>query len=243
MKTAPQQKNVSTSLSKYLAQAGIASRRKVIDLIVQGRIKVNGVTVKEPGFKVNQGDTVTYQNTSVRSEQKVYILLNKPKDYITTASDEKGRKTVLDLIKSEVAARVYPVGRLDRDTTGLLLLTNDGDLAQRLAHPRHEVQKTYIATLDRILSREDFNEIKNGITLKDGFIKVDAIHYAPEQKRTHVKVILHSGKNRIVRRIFEFFGYRVMKLDRVEYAGLRKKGLSVGNWRHLTAAEIERLRQ
>ena len=243
MKTAPQQKNVSTSLSKYLAQAGIASRRKVIDLIIQGRIKVNGVTVKEPGFKVNQGDTVTYQNTSVRSEKKVYILLNKPKDYITTASDEKGRKTVLDLIKSEVAARVYPVGRLDRDTTGLLLLTNDGDLAQRLAHPRHEVQKTYIATLDRILSREDFNEIKNGITLKDGFIKVDAIHYAPEQKRNHVKVILHSGKNRIVRRIFEFFGYRVMKLDRVEYAGLRKKGLSVGNWRHLTAAEIEGLRQ
>lgn len=229
------------SLSKYLAQAGIASRRAVVDLIKQGYVKVNGKVIKEPGHKLKDTDTITYLDKPVESDKKVYILLNKPTGYITTVADDQDRKTVLDLVRSATAARIYPVGRLDRDTSGLLLLTNDGNFAQKLAHPRYEVQKTYLVTLDRLVTKEDYEQIRKGIHLKDGFIKVDGIYYLPEKKRNCVKVIIHSGKNRIVRRIFEFFGYRVSKLDRIAYAGLTKKGLAVGNWRHLTKDEIKGL--
>ncbi|GMU19498.1 MAG: hypothetical protein AMXMBFR12_06900 [Candidatus Babeliales bacterium] len=229
------------SLSKYVAQAGVASRRAVVDLIKEGYVKVNGKVIKEPGYKLKDADKVTYLDKPVAADKKIYILLNKPVGYITTVSDDQDRKTVLDLVRSATSARIYPVGRLDRDTSGLLLLTNDGNLAQKLAHPRYEVQKTYLVTLDRLLLKEDYDEIRKGIHLKDGFIKVDALHFLPEQKKNRVKVVIHSGKNRIVRRIFEFFGYRVVKLDRIAYAGLSKKGLEVGQWRHLTKDEIKEL--
>lgn len=229
------------SLSKYVAQAGVASRRAVVDLIKEGYVKVNGTVIKEPGYKLKETDTVTYLDKPVAAGKKVYILLNKPVGYITTVSDDQDRKTVLDLVRSATSARIYPVGRLDRDTSGLLLFTNDGNLAQKLAHPRFEVQKTYLVTLDRLLQKEDYDEIRKGIHLKDAFIKVDGIHFLPEQKKNRVKVVIHSGKNRIVRRIFEFFGYRVVKLDRIAYAGLSKKGLEVGQWRHLTKDEIKEL--
>jgi 23S rRNA pseudouridine2605 synthase len=241
IKTTRKKINEIFSLSKYLAQAGIASRRAVVALIMQGYVKVNGKVIKEPGYKLKSTDKVTYLDKPIAADKKIYILLNKPTGYITTVSDDRDRKTVLDLVRSATSARIYPVGRLDRDTSGLLVLTNDGDLAQRLAHPRHEVQKTYIVTLDRLLSKEDFEEIRKGIHLKDGFLRVDEIHFIPEQKRNRVKVIIHSGKNRIVRRIFEFFGYRVAKLDRTAYAGLTKKGLAVGDWRHLTKQELKGL--
>lgn len=240
-KTTRKKINEVFSLSKYLAQAGIASRRAVVALIMQGYVKVNGKVIKEPGYKLKSTDKITYLDKPVAADKKIYILLNKPTGYITTVSDDRDRKTVLDLVRSATSARIYPVGRLDRDTSGLLVLTNDGDLAQKLAHPRHEVQKTYIVTLDRLLSKEDFDEIRKGIHLKDGFLKVDEIHFIPEQKRNRVKVIIHSGKNRIVRRIFEFFGYRVAKLDRTAYAGLTKKGLAIGDWRHLTKEELKGL--
>jgi 23S rRNA pseudouridine2605 synthase len=240
-KTTRKKINEIFSLSKYLAQSGIASRRAVVALIMQGYVKVNGKVIKEPGYKLKSTDKITYLDKPVAADKKIYILLNKPTGYITTVSDDRDRKTVLDLVRSATSARIYPVGRLDRDTSGLLVLTNDGDLAQKLAHPRHEVQKTYIVTLDRLLSKEDFEEIRKGIHLKDGFLKVDEIHFIPEQKKNRVKVIIHSGKNRIVRRIFEFFGYSVAKLDRTAYAGLTKKGLAVGDWRHLTKQELKGL--
>ncbi|CAN5147341.1 hypothetical protein BH09DEP1_BH09DEP1_5730 [soil metagenome] len=229
------------SLSKYLAQAGVASRRAVVGLINEGHIKVNGRVAKEPGYKVKEADKVTYLGKPIVTDKKVYLLLNKPTGYITTAADDKDRKTVLDIVQKATTARIYPVGRLDRETSGLLVLTNDGNLAQKLAHPRYEVQKTYIVTLDRLLTKEHFDEIRKGIHLKDGAIKVDEIFYMSEQKRNRVKVTIHSGKNRIVRRIFEFFGYRVAKLDRTAYAGLTKKGLKAGDWRHLTRDEIKGL--
>lgn len=229
------------SLSKYVAQAGVASRRAVVELIKEGYVKVNGKVIKEPGYKLKESDKVTYLDKPVAADKKVYVLLNKPTGYITTVSDDQDRKTVLDLVKSATPARIYPVGRLDRDTSGLLLLTNDGELAQKLAHPRYEVQKTYMVTLDRLLLKEDYEEIRKGIHLKDGLVKVDGIYFLPEQKRNRVKVIIHSGKNRIVRRIFEHFRYRVSKLDRIAYAGLTKKGLMVGQWRHLTKDEVKKL--
>ena len=232
------------SLSKFVALAGIASRRKGVDLIRQGLIKVNGVIINEPGYKLQPKDRVTYHDQVLHVEQqKLYVLLNKPKDYITTVSDEKGRKTVMDLIKNAIGQRLYPVGRLDRNTTGLLLLTNDGELAQKLSHPRYEVQKTYAVTLNRILNTDDYEKIKEGLQLEDGAIKVDTVQYAARLPRNNIKVTLHSGKNRIVRRIFEHLRYDVVKLDRIEYAGLTKKGLLLGDWRYLTDDEVERLIQ
>lgn len=227
-------------LSKFLANAGIASRRKVIDLIKEGLVTVNGSVVKDPAYTVQAKDSVKYKNKLIRSQEKVYILLNKPTNYITTVSDESGRKTVMDLVAHATPARIYPVGRLDRDTSGLLLLTNDGDVAQRLAHPKFNVQKTYAVTLDTPLTDRDAARIKDGLELTDGFIKVDGLFFlSPSRKQ--IKVILHSGKNRIVRRIFEHCGYHVQKLDRMGYAGLTKKGLRVGQWRFLTASEVKRL--
>jgi 23S rRNA pseudouridine2605 synthase len=235
--------SLQSSLSKFVAHAGIASRRKVVDLIRQGLIKVNGKIIKEPGYKLHPNDKVMYHDQHLKiTQQKLYIILNKPKDYITTVSDEKGRKTVMDLIEDAIGQRLYPVGRLDRDTTGLLLITNDGAFAQKLSHPRYEVQKTYAVTLNRILHKDDFEKIKEGLQLADGLIKVDAIAYASKLPRNHVKVMLHSGKNRIVRRIFEHLGYDVVKLDRIGYAGLTKRELLVGQWRYLTDDEIIQLK-
>lgn len=236
-------KSIPDSLSKYLAQAGVASRRKVVDIIKSKVVTVNGIMVNEPGFKVNQNDCVRINDTLIRSQAKVYILLNKPKDCITTVSDDLGRHNVLNLIADQIKQRVYPVGRLDRNTTGLLLLTNDGQLALKLSHPRFEVEKVYSVQVHKPLTRLDMQKIKTGLTLEDGFIKVDAMHYFHDRSKQNVMLSLHSGKNRIVRRIFEHLGYEVKKLDRAGYAGLTKAGLEVGQWRHLTKAEIAYLKE
>ncbi len=235
--------NGTMNLTKFLSQAGIASRRQVVEYIKQGSVRVNGTVQIKPSYLVQPEDVVTYKQKRVVIEKKFYVLLNKPTDYITTVSDEKGRKTVMDLLGDAFDARLYPVGRLDAQTTGLLLLTNDGDLAQRLAHPKYEVSKVYQVELNMPLTIADFQKIKQGLALKDGPIAVDEIAYIPKQKHTHVIVRLHSGKNRIVRRIFEHLKYRVEHLDRIEYAGLTKKGLRLGSWRQLTQKEIDSLRK
>lgn len=229
-------------LNKFLAHAGVCSRRQAAEYIKAGRVTVNGVVIKEPGHRVNPKDSVLCDGNVVVAEQLVYILLNKPKDYITTVSDEKGRKTVIDLIKPEISERIYPVGRLDRNTTGLLLMTNDGELSQMLAHPSNQVDKLYHVTLNSSLTNNDINRIMQGIQLEDGLAEVDDIAWAPGQSKKQVYVALHSGKNRIVRRIFEHLGYEVTALDRIEYSGLTKTGLTRGKWRFLTQAEIKNLR-
>lgn len=236
-------KSTPDSLSKYLAQAGVASRRKVVDIIKSKVVTVNGQMVNEPGFKVKYNDCVRINDNVIRSQSKVYILLNKPKNCITTVSDDLGRHNVLNLIASAVNGRIYPVGRLDRNTTGLLLLTNDGELALKLSHPRFEMEKVYHVQLHKALTRADMQKIIAGINLEDGFIKVDAAHYFQDRSKQNVLVALHSGKNRIVRRIFEHLGYEVKKLDRAGYAGLNKARLEVGQWRHLTKAEIAYLKE
>jgi len=236
-------KSIPDSLSKYLAQAGVASRRKVVDIIKSKIVTVNGVMINEPGFKVNPNDCVRINDNLIRSQSKVYILLNKPKDCITTVSDDLGRHNVLNLISQEIKQRIYPVGRLDRNTTGLLVLTNDGELALKLSHPRFEIEKVYNVQLHKAFTRLDMQKIIAGIELEDGFIKVDAAHYFHDRSKQNVIISLHSGKNRIVRRIFEHLGYEVKKLDRAGYAGLSKTRLEVGQWRHLTKAEIAFLKQ
>ena len=236
------QKNQSNSLSKYLAQAGVASRRKVVDIIKSKVVTVNGVVINEPGFKVNLNDCVRINDNIVRSDAKVYILLNKPKNCITTVSDDLGRHNVIDLISQEIEQRVYPIGRLDRNTTGLLVLTNDGELALKLSHPRFEVEKIYHVLLDKALTRNDMRKILSGVELEDGFIKVDQASFFPDRSKKHVIVALHSGKYRIVRRLFEFLGYDIEKLDRAGYAGLTKAHLEIGQWRHLTKSEINFLK-
>lgn len=225
-------------LNKYLAHSGVASRREADELIKKGYVKVNGAVIREMGFKVPEGAHVEFRGKTVKPARHVYILLNKPKDYITTTSDEKDRKTVLDLIRNATTEAVYPVGRLDRNTTGLLLLTNDGDLTQRLTHPSSEVRKLYLVTLDKPLAEKHLQGIAYGITLPDGPIKVDDIAYAEGDDQTRVGVELHSGRNRIVRRIFEHLGYEVKALDRVMFAGLTKKNLPRGKWRMLTEKEV-----
>jgi 23S rRNA pseudouridine2605 synthase len=223
-----------TSLSKFLAQSGVSSRRKVVELIKLGYVSINGITITEPGYKLAEDAHVSVHGRQIKQEKKLYILLNKPKDYICTVKDERDRKTVLELLPKNLQARVYPVGRLDRNTTGLLLLTNDGELAQRLSHPRYETNKDYHITLDRPLTQKDFVALKNGVMLEDGFTKVDAI----KRQGSQVLVALHSGKNRIVRRLFERFDYKVLRLDRISYAGLSKRDLKVGMWRYLTREEL-----
>ena len=226
------------SLSKHLALSGVASRRASTQLIKDGLVTINGQIVKEPGYKLKSTDSVlVHGKTATVKQQKVYILLNKPKDYITTLADERDRKTVKDILGDQ-GMRVYPVGRLDRNTTGLLLMTNDGDLAQKLSHPKYEVTKVYQVTLDASLKSSDLDRIRTGIELEDGLIKVDDIKYIPQMPRNHVRITLHSGKYRIVRRLFEHLGYEVIGLDRIAYAGLTKKNLLVGKWRHLTEQEI-----
>jgi 23S rRNA pseudouridine2605 synthase len=231
-------KSIPDSLSKYLAQAGIASRRKVVDIVKSKVVTVNGIMVNEPGFKINPNDCVRVNNNIVRSESKVYILLNKPKNCITTVSDDLGRHHVINLIAQEVKQRIYPVGRLDRNTTGLLVLTNDGDLALKLSHPRFEVEKIYHVQLDRALTRADMQRMLLGLELEDGLIKVDGAGFFPDRPKQNLIVVLHSGKNRIIRRIFEHLGYDVRKLDRAGYAGLTKSRLEGGQWRYLTNSEI-----
>ncbi len=240
-------KNKSTSeesklrLNQFIAHAGICSRRKADELILNGEIKVNGVIIQQLGQKVGQEDRVSYQGKEIQTQKKTYILLNKPKDYISTTSDPQERKTVMDLLKNATNERIYPVGRLDRNTTGLLLFTNDGDLATKLSHPSTEIQKLYHVTLNKSLKTGDLIKIKEGVELEDGFIQVDAISYVEGASHDEVGVEIHSGKNRIVRRIFESFGYEIIKLDRSMYAGLTKKDLPKGKWRHLTEKEIKEL--
>lgn len=229
-------------LNKYLANAGVAARRKCDELIAEGNVKVNGKVVMEMGHKVMPGDKVTFRNKLVEPVNYVYILLNKPKDYLTTVDDDRNRHTVMELIEEATSERVYPVGRLDRNTTGLLLLTNDGDLAQKLSHPSFGAQKIYEVELDKVVSPIDIQKIAEGIELEDGLAMVDGIDYAHHSKRNVVGVSLHIGKNRIVRRIFESLGYRVERLDRTFYAGLTKRDLPRGRWRHLTEREIIKLK-
>ncbi|MBS1635008.1 MAG: rRNA pseudouridine synthase [Bacteroidetes bacterium] len=228
-------------LNRYIANAGICSRREADVLIASGIVTVNGKTITEMGFKVKPGDEVTYDGAKIRNEEKRYLLLNKPKDYITTMDDPQERRTVMELISSACRERLYPVGRLDRNTTGLLLFTNDGDLAAKLTHPKHNIKKVYHVTLNKKITPADFKQISEGIELEDGFIKPDAIEYAEEGKKD-IGIEIHSGRNRIVRRIFEQLGYEVVKLDRVAFAGLTKKDIPRGKWRFLTPKEVNFLR-
>ena len=229
-------------LNKFLANAGVCSRREADEFIQAGVVTVNGEVVTELGTKILRTDEVKCHDTPVSLEKKVYVLLNKPKDYVTTSDDPQQRKTVMDLVKDVCPERIYPVGRLDRNTTGVLLLTNDGDLASKLTHPKFLKKKVYHVHLDKNLTSHDMDQIREGITLEDGEIKADAVEYADEHDKSQVGIEIHSGKNRIVRRIFESLGYRVTKLDRVQFAGLTKKNLRRGDWRFLTEKEVDMLR-
>ncbi|MEY3052238.1 MAG: hypothetical protein RLY31_2023 [Bacteroidota bacterium] len=230
-------------LNKYIAHCGICARRQAAEFVKAGVVTVDERVESNPGYLVQENETVRFKGKVVRPEgKKVYILMNKPKNVITTASDEKGRKTVLDIVGTKVQERVFPVGRLDRMTTGLLLLTNDGDLAKKLSHPKHKVRKVYQATLDKPLTKADLEKISKGLLLlEDGPAIVDAIGYV-DGKKEEIGIELHSGKNRIIRRIFEHLGYGVVKLDRTYYAGLTKKDIGRGHFRHLTEKEIILLR-
>ena len=229
-------------LNKYLANAGICSRREADEFITAGVVTVNGQVITELGTKIKYGDEIKFHDQTISIERKIYILLNKPKDTVTTSDDPQSRRTVLDLVKGACPERIYPVGRLDRNTTGVLLLTNDGDLASKLTHPKFMKKKIYHVHLDKNLTRADMEKIATGLTLDDGEIHADAISYKDETKKDDIGIEIHSGKNRIVRRIFESLGYRVVKLDRVFFAGLTKKGLRRGEWRFLTEAEVNFLR-
>ena len=234
--------NEPIRLNKYLANAGICSRREADEYIQAGVITVNGEVVTELGTKVLRTDEVKFHDQPVNIEKKVYVLLNKPKDYVTTSDDPQQRKTVMDLVKNACRERIYPVGRLDRNTTGVLLLTNDGDMASKLTHPKFLKKKIYHVYLDKNVTAHDIQQIRDGIQLEDGEIQADACEYADEKDKKQVGIEIHSGKNRIVRRIFESLGYRVTKLDRVQFAGLTKKNLRRGDWRYLTEEEVDRLR-
>lgn len=233
---------VPVRLNKYLANAGICSRREADEFIQAGVVSVNGQVVTELGTKVPRTDDIRFHDQKVSMEKKVYVLLNKPKDCVTTSDDPQQRKTVMDLVKNACPERIYPVGRLDRNTTGVLLLTNDGDLASKLTHPKFLKKKIYHVFLDKKVTAHDMQQIATGITLEDGEVHADAIEYASATDKSQVGIEIHSGKNRIVRRIFESLGYRVVKLDRVLFAGLTKKNLRRGDWRFLTEKEVDMLR-
>jgi len=233
---------VPVRLNKFLANAGICSRREADEFIQAGVVTVNGNVVTELGTKVMRTDDVKFHDQPVKMEKKVYVLLNKPKDTVTTSDDPQQRKTVMDLVKNACPERIYPVGRLDRNTTGVLLLTNDGDLASKLTHPKFLKKKIYHVFLDKNVTAHDMQQIASGITLEDGEVHADAIEYASPTDKSQVGIEIHSGKNRIVRRIFESLGYRVVKLDRVQFAGLTKKNLRRGDWRFLTEKEVDMLR-
>ncbi len=234
--------NEPLRLNKFLANAGVCSRREADEFIQAGVVTVNGEVVTELGTKVLRTDVVRFHDDPVSLEKKVYVLLNKPKDYVTTSDDPQQRKTVMDLVKNACPERIYPVGRLDRNTTGVLLLTNDGDMASKLTHPKYRKKKIYHVYLDRNVTAHDMQRIAEGVILDDGEIKADDIQYADPVDKKQVGIEIHSGKNRIVRRIFESLGYKVIKLDRVQFAGLTKKNLKRGDWRYLTEEEVDRLR-
>jgi 23S rRNA pseudouridine2605 synthase len=224
-------------LNKYIAHCGVCSRRDAADLVKEGLVQVNGVQVTEPGYKVEPTDVVSLRDKKLNIQKGlVYILLNKPKDYITTNEDPKGRKTVMDLVQDTDAERLFPVGRLDRNTTGLLLITNDGAFAQKMSHPSNDIKKIYHVTLDKPLTKADFEKVVVGVTLDDGLAHVDELAYL--ETKNELGLQIHSGRNRIVRRIFESLGYVVEKLDRVMYAGLTKKNLPRGKWRNLSEKEL-----
>ena len=229
-------------LNKYIAASGICSRREADDLISAGLVSVNGTIITQMGTKVSHSDDVRYNGERMRNERKVYLLLNKPKDYVTTTDDPKERKTVMVLIANACSERIYPVGRLDRHTTGVLLFSNDGELAKKLTHPSHNKKKIYHVFLDKAFTAGDMKKLAEGLTLDDGFIQPDALSYASTENKREVGLEIHSGQNRIVRRMFEHLGYRVVKLDRVYYAGLTKKDLPRGKWRFLTEKEVNMLK-
>lgn len=230
-------------LNKFMAHCGVCSRRDAVELINTGKVKVNGAVKTEPGYKVQEKDEVVYNGKKLFvTKNLVYILLNKPKDYITTTDDPQGRKTVLQLIKHATDERVYPIGRLDRNTSGVLLLTNDGDLTQKLSHPSYEIKKIYEVKLDKPLTKTDFDKIIKGLILEDGEIKIDSLAYADSRDKSIIGIELHSGRNRIVRRIFEHLGYDVKGLDRVMYANLTKKNVERSKWRYLSEKEIRLLK-
>ena len=235
--------NEEIRLNKFMANAGICSRREADELIQKGQVKVNGVTITELGTKIKRDDIVEYNGKVVTLENKCYILLNKPKDCVTTSEDPDGRLTVMDLVKNACKERIYPVGRLDRNTTGVLLLTNDGDLASKLTHPKFVKKKIYQVWTDKDISEDDMQRLADGIELEDGPIHADAISYVNDRDKNQAGIEIHSGRNRIVRRMFESLGYRVTKLDRVYFAGLTKKNLARGKWRYLTQEEVNYLKQ
>ncbi|HVK49189.1 MAG TPA: pseudouridine synthase [Pseudobacter sp.] len=240
---APAASNGTMPLNKFIAHAGVCSRRDAADVVKSGKVVVNGKVVMEPGFKVTTKDEVKVNGKQVAVRRNlVYILLNKPKDYITTTEDPQGRKTVLDIVRNATTERVYPIGRLDRNTTGVLLLTNDGELAQKLSHPSYEIRKIYEVTLDKPLVKKDFDAIMGGIKLEDGLIQPDALAYADSKDKAIIGIEIHSGRNRIVRRIFESLGYDVRNLDRVMYANLTKKNVDRGKWRLLSEKEVRLLK-
>jgi len=239
----PEQQAPQMPLNKYIAHSGISGRREAAELVKSGEVTVNNQVVTEPGTKVSESDIVKVKGKKITpSKNFVYILLNKPKDYITTTEDPQGRKTVLDLLRNATNERVYPIGRLDRNTSGVLLFTNDGELAQTLSHPSHEVKKIYEVRLDKDLAKNDFDKLLQGITLEDGFISPDALAYADSKDKSVIGIEIHSGRNRIVRRIFEKLGYDVRGLDRVMYAGLTKKNVQRGKWRLLEEKEVRILK-
>jgi 23S rRNA pseudouridine2605 synthase len=229
-------------LNRYIANAGVCSRREADTYISAGLVTINGKTVSELGTKVKPGDEVRFDGRKLSTEKKVYLLLNKPKDFVTTTDDPHADKTVMDLIKNACEERIYPVGRLDRNTTGVLLFTNDGDLSKKLTHPSHNMKKIYQVTLNKALSKDHLLQIADGLELEDGKIAADAISFINPENRTEIGIEIHSGRNRIVRRIFEHLGYRVKKLDRVLFAGLTKKSLPRGKWRFLSEKEIHFLK-
>ena len=229
-------------LNRFLANAGICSRREADTFIQAGVVSVNGEVVTELGTKVKRSDEVKFHDQPVNIEKKVYVLLNKPKDCVTTSDDPQNRKTVMDLVKGACPERIYPVGRLDRNTTGVLLLTNDGELASKLTHPQYRKKKIYQVKTDKNVTAADLRQLAEGIQLEDGEIRADDVAYASETDKKTIGIEIHSGRNRIVRRMFEHLGYRVIKLDRVFFAGLTKKNLRRGDWRFLTEQEVNMLR-
>lgn len=229
-------------LNKYISNSGVCSRREADVFIASGSAAVNGKIITEMGFKVKLTDEVRFDGSLISPEKKRYVLLNKPKNFITTMDDDRGRKTVMELVGNASKERIYPVGRLDRNTTGLLLFTNDGEMAKKLTHPKHNIQKLYQASLDKKLTQGDLNTIAEGFMLDDRRVLVDEVSYILNQPKSEVGVKIHSGRNRIVRRIFEHFNYSVVKLDRVVFAGLTKKDLPRGHWRYLTEMEVNNLK-
>jgi 23S rRNA pseudouridine2605 synthase len=241
-KKKPQKPSEGIRLNKFIAHAGICSRREADMHIKIGSVKVNNKVMTEMGYKVKPTDEVQFDGQRLKAEKPTYVLLNKPKGFLATTRDEKGRKTVMDLVANATKARIVPVGRLDRPTTGLLLFTNDGDLAKKLTHPSTGVKKLYHVVLDKNVSGQHLQSIKEGITLDDGNIKADEVSYVQGASKREVGIALHSGRNRIVRRIFEYLGYEVITLDRVLFAGLTKKDLPRGHWRHLSQTEVQQLK-